>query len=1309
MIDGMAPAPGGRLAPGGATAAVFSANATAIDVSLFAPDGTETARHRLTQRTGFVWHDTLPGVLAGQHYGLRAHGPWDPAAGHRFDPAKMLLDPFATELTGPVLPETVLAAIPYGAETAHHMPKCVAREGLSPIDPGERPHTAWRDTVIYEAHVRGLTRLWPGMPPEIAGTVEALQHPEIIAHLQALGITTLELMPLHAAADEPHLVKKGLRNYWGYNSLGVIAPEPRLLGPGGIAGLRATVAALHAAGIEVILDVVYNHTAEGDGDGPTYAFRGLDNLSYYARDTSRPDGYANETGCGNRVDLSNPFVLRHTMDSLRWWATRIGVDGFRFDLAPALLRGPETFEPGSAFLTAVAQDPVLRSLKLIAEPWDIGAGGHRTGGFPAPWAEWNDGYRDAIRGFWRGDAMPGELADGLLGSARVFDHAGRAPWASVNFVACHDGFTLADLTRFEERHNHANGEDNRDGHGHNISQNFGVEGPSDDDAINAARSRRQRVLIATALLSLGTPMLRAGDEVAQSQNGNNNAYCQDNTTTWVDWTVGDDALCSFIGHVLAVRRAHPALRAAQFLHGERRVDGASDVTWLSRTGEAVDWGDPSGLALLIRGPDTEISDPVLVVLNRGGACTLTLPEPDGRVWHRLIDTEHPGIKPQPEATQKTPIPGPALVLFAARLRPDEPAEHPALTRLARAAGVAAGYHRIDGGHVPTSPSTDRAMIAALRLPEDPERAATYLASETTRKAARPLPSEIVVEADQPAKIPGLPWQLVTECGRRIDHDPDRPGYLPPLPMGIHTLTLGGHAVLILAAPRRAPQTCGPTWGVTTALYGLRSARNHGIGDFEDLARTAEALAGTGAAFVGINPVHQHGVAELGISPYAPSSRTGLEPAHIALDRFATGTAREGGTLVDYAAARAVANSALRAAWADGRPTAEFETFWNDAGPETRHGWLYEALSQQHGPDWRTWPETLTDPDSPETRRAASDHADETRHHAWRQWLARRQLSETHERARAAGMRYGLYLDIAVGVRPGGAETWATRTAFARGVSLGAPPDMLSADGQRWNLSPFSPDGLRVLGFAPFRAMLRATMAHAGIVRIDHVIGLMQSFWMPDDGVPGTYVAFPLETLLAIVRIEAARTGCIVVGEDLGTVPNGLRDALSDSGLFGYTLMIFERDGEVFRPPSAYRRETLAAFGSHDVPALAGWWTAHDITQRGALGQISTSDAAGQMTARHREKQALASMLGVQIPDGTPGQVLADAVHRALGDSGGDLVALSLDDIHGVIEPQNVPGTVDEVPNWRRRAPVRVEDLPGDTALRRAADAVGRAQ
>lgn len=694
MTAGLPTPMGATADAGGVNFAVFSAHATGIDLCLFSPDGAEElARLPLPERSGDIWHGHVAGLQPGALYGFRAHGPYAPDAGHRFNPNKLLVDPYARSLRGEYVNDPVLLGYDEEDEkedlsfdprdSSPCMPKCEVQDPAQ-LEPFTcHPRHSWRDTLIYEAHVKGLTQMHPDVPDDLRGTYEGIASDAMIDHLKKLGVTAIELLPVHGFLNDGFLLDKGLSNYWGYNTVTFLAPEPRYFGPQGATGFRQMVRKLHGEGIEVILDVVYNHTAEGDQRGPTLSFRGLDNACYYRLQNDYPRYYANDTGTGNTVNVAHPQVIQLVLDSLRYWVEYMGVDGFRFDLATTLGREAHGFEPLGGFFDALRQDPLLARTKLIAEPWDIGPGGYQLGGFPPEFAEWNDAYRDAVRRFWKGsDHSAQELGSRFLGSADKFDRNGRRPQASINFLAAHDGFTLADLTSYNRRHNEANGEGNRDGHGTNYSNNCGVEGPTDDPAVLEARKRRRRNMLATVILSQGTPMLLAGDEIGNSQQGNNNAYCQDNEISWLDWAGADHDLAGFVGALTAFRRDHPALRQDIFLHARpREEDGLPDVEWRDLSGDGEpDWDAPdlAELAVVFRGSAeaadyARTDDAVMVVFNRSErAVPVSLPETaPGMGWAVGIDTSAEIQTVRPLADGK--LTAPAQSVLALFLQPAAPA------------------------------------------------------------------------------------------------------------------------------------------------------------------------------------------------------------------------------------------------------------------------------------------------------------------------------------------------------------------------------------------------------------------------------------------------------------------------------------------------------------------------------------------------------------------------------------------------------------------------------------------------------------
>jgi glycogen operon protein len=659
----------------GVNFALFSAHAEKVELCLFDASGQhETARVVLPEYTDQIWHGYLPDLRPGALYGYRVHGPYEPHLGHRFNPHKLLLDPYARQLHGRLRLVDVHCGYRVDdplqdlsmdrRDSAPHMPKCVV------VDPGftwessHSPQIPWSETIIYEAHVRGFTMLHEGLPAAQRGTFAGMAHDKMVAYLKALGITSVELMPVHAFVDEGFLLEKGLSNYWGYNSFAFFALEPRYLSEGGgVDEFKTMVRRLHDAGIEVLLDVVYNHTAEGHQLGPTISFRGIDNASYYRLRGDDRRYYINDTGCGNTLNISHPRVLQMVLDSLRYWVTEMQVDGFRYDLASTLGREEYGYDRGSGFFDAVRQDPILSRIKHIAEPWDIGPGGYQLGHFPPGSVEWNDRFRDTVRRFWRGEeGMLPDLATGLLGSSDIFEHDGRRPWASVNYVASHDGFTLADLTSYRERHNHVNGENNNDGHPINFSDNYGVEGPTEDGHVLATRLRQRRNILSTVLLAQGTPMLLAGDEFGRSQRGNNNAYCQDNPISWIDWSAigdADHALLDFVRQLIWLRRNHPVLRRPRFLHGlfTSPLTGLRDVEWLNPSGRPMaheQWqehqarciglllaGDAGSFTTMTGEPDGD--DTLLLVCNAHGQdVPFTMPDVKRDVqWRCLLDTAHP--------------------------------------------------------------------------------------------------------------------------------------------------------------------------------------------------------------------------------------------------------------------------------------------------------------------------------------------------------------------------------------------------------------------------------------------------------------------------------------------------------------------------------------------------------------------------------------------------------------------------------------------------------------------------------------------
>jgi glycogen debranching enzyme GlgX len=1295
----------------GITVAVHAPDADAIAICLFDASDHETARIRLPARTGPVHHGHLAQVSSGTRYGLRAFGPWDPANGHRFNPAKLLVDPWATTIDRSFRLHPLLFDRdgPRPDDTAALVPKAIiGTPSAGPI--ADRPDFNWDRQVIFEIHVRGFTMTHPDIPPAIRGTYAALAHPASIAHLIRLGITTVEVMPSAAWLDERHLPPLKRSNYWGYNPIAYLAPDPRLA-PGGWPEVRAAVNALHAAGLNVILDVVLNHSGESDELGPTVSMRGLDNAGYY-RLTADRSKYANDAGCGNILAMDRPAPLRLGMDALRAWAVFGGIDGFRLDLATTLGRRETGFDCEAPLLTAIEQDPILSGCVMIAEPWDIGPGGYQLGSFPARWGEWNDRFRDSARRFWRGDASTlGDFTTRFAGSADVFPH--RPLTRSVNYITAHDGFTLADLVSYETKRNHANGEDNRDGTNDNLSWNNGIEGPSADAATVVARARDARALLATLLLSRGTPMLSMGDELGRTQDGNNNAYAQDNASAWVDWSSADSALAEFAATVIALRRDLAPLFDGAPLRGQSVEDTAiPDVAWLGVDGQPIDWNRPDNhtltAVLFARGVRAAL---IFHATAMPAAFTLPSPRP-GYQWSRELDSAGSGtadtiaprsvtvfreiLAPRPGLNQPLPT----------SIRTSAPTDAE-LDQLAELAGINPIWWDVDGGFHKVGIDTKRTLLAAMRLPVATAADFSDSLARLTHEPA--LPPAVTARAQAVIPICLGQSRLGRTCPAwvtllREDGSLERflvgndDVVLPPQPLGRHRLLNEDqpeqvcHLTVAPAGCYLPPALASGErrFGIATHLYALRSHGDQGIGDFTTLARFAAEAARTGAAVVGLNPLHAlfpHDRTR--VSPYQPSDRHFLDPIYIDVSGFPGGDAlsADPSAAVDYETVWQHKRAVLRAA---------FDPTHHTAIPEAlRRFAIFETITETLGtPEWRAWPAEFRHPESTGVAAFADQHTCSVRFHAHLQILADQQLSA----AASSSLSLGFYRDLAVGAAPDGAEAWSAQDTLMQGVSVGAPPDPFSAQGQVWSLPPPDPLAMRRNGFAALSDLLAANMRHAGALRIDHVMGLRRLFVIPDgaSAADGAYITYPMDDLLAQVALQSQRAQCLVVGEDLGTVPEGMSEALAAANILSYSVLWFQRrDGQI-RPPAEWRRLATACVSTHDLPTLAGWWNGTDIAEKRALSLLDDPNAD---RARAAEKAALIALLqaeGLLSVKVDPSQPMPDsvaaAIHAFVCGTPSLLALVQADDLAGETTAVNLPGTDRERPNWRRRLSCDVTEV-----------------
>jgi glycogen debranching enzyme GlgX/4-alpha-glucanotransferase len=1363
---------GVTLVADGVNVAVYSAAAESIEFCLFDETGQrEIARVALPERTGDIRHGFIAGVKPGARYGLRAHGPFAPEHGQRFDASKLLTDPYAFALDRPF--KLHGSMFERGADSAGFTPKCLVVAN-DPI--GERGHARipWSETIVYELNLRGFTQLHPGIPEAQRGTFAGLAHPAAIAHLAKLGVTAIEIMPAHAFVDERHLPPLGLENAWGYNAIAFGAPDPRLA-PGGWREVRQATDALHAAGLEALLDVVFNHSGESDEYGPTLCMRGLDNASYYRLIPGDAARYINDMGTGNCLALDREPMFSLTLESLRRWMVLGGFDGFRFDLGTALGRRDNGFDPHAPLFDAIAKDAVLSKARLIAEPWDIGPGGYQLGNFPEGWSEWNDRFRDAGRRFWRGEPyMRGEIATRISGSHDIFGRAS-APSKSVNFIAAHDGFTLADLVSFEHKHNEANGEQNRDGSNDNHSWNNGVEGPTDDPKINAARKRDMRNLLALLFIARGAPMLPMGAELGHSQGGNNNAYAQNNAISWIDWRKADADLIDFTRRLIALRRNHPALTRDAFLKGEAfDATGLLDVEWRDADGplrSAQQWEEPDGriLVIVFAAPNAKGDvDRLVIIFNRGHEqAQVSLPKPrDGMAWRLLLDSASTNAATRDVASEeKLPCPPRAtLIIGEETLSPAARAARasdPSLVdKLAEAAGVAKEWWSIDGKQTLVSRETKLALLQALRLPAathgDASDSLQRLIDERDRRAlpfyrvAREAEAASVrlrrnVSAENIAEV-----VVVCEDGREIvvktegvaesrvsledgGEVVERIAPLPALPMGRYKLRAGDTLCALTIAPRKAylPDNARRrVFGVSAQLYAQRRDGDQGVGDFSTLARLGAAAGAAGAATLGLNPLHMLFAGDRErASPYHPSDRRFLDPIHIdVLDGLslpsdanfverALEQAREIAEIsaahtIDYPRVWRLKSALLEARFTAfekarrEKPTdplfAEYERFIAAGGDALWRFACFEAIAEnRQSAEWRRWPDGLRDGAPASLAVAAGILRERIDYAMFLQWLADRQLAAAAARAKTGGLSLGLYRDLAIGAAPDGAEAWGRADELADGVSVGAPPDPFSREGQIWHLPAPDPLAMARDGWRGFADLYAANMRHAGLLRVDHAMGLVRLFLIPNGAKPaeGAYIKYPLDDLIGFAALESHRARCIVVGEDLGTVPEGFREKLTQADILGMRVLWFESDGKGFRKPETYSALAVACASTHDLPTVAGWWIGADIAERKALGFFTAEDEQRQMRQRGEEKSALAAALinaGLlaQRPDENqpaPDE-LAAVIHAFVGQTPSLFALAQIDDLAGETIAVNLPGTDRERPNWRRRLSADVDTV-----------------
>lgn len=1260
----------------GVNFALFSDHAERVTVCLFSKDGlTETAHADLKKNDDGIWHGFVKGLKTGQLYGYRVDGPYKPSEGHRFNANKLLIDPYAKMLFGDFIQHDALFGYDVNSpekdlsfdtrDSAPYMPKCIVGAPEFNWEGDVKPNTDWSDTILYEAHIKGFSKQHPDIDESLRGTLSAFSEPTLIDYLKTLGVNAIELLPAQSFFSEPRLTDEGLTNYWGYNPVNYFALHNAYLGPNGKTAFQQAVKALHAAGIEVILDVVYNHTAESWELGPTLSYRGIDNKNYY-RLQDNPRYYVNDTGCGNTFNITHPRVLELTMASLRYWAVDMKVDGFRFDLASTLGRNPVKFDKESNFFKEIQNDSILRDCKLIAEPWDIGSGGYVLGGFPKGWTEWNDKFRDTVRSFWRNDeGAHRSMAGKLLGSAKQFDHSGKPALSSVNFITSHDGFTLEDTVSYNHKHNHANLEENRDGHGHNLSDNMGYEGTSNDPDILKARHRRKKNMLATLMLSQGVPMLLAGDEFGHTQMGNNNAYCQDNELTWLNWDHADNALQDFTTALIALRRTYPHFSQEKFLHGDTINSlGAKSIEWVAPTGYALnddDWNsqylDCFGVLLNI-----ENHDSILIIFNKGQAQKFEIRLD---TWECLLSSGDTLFKDDFIPEHSVSVFKYSGVFISPKLHQN------GIKTRAQSAGIEQSFRDITGYVHTTESKTNFAFLKSMNRLSDNDEQLRSIQADTVD-----LPD---VYGSQILEDNGKVWGITCALYGLVSERNQGIGDFEDLAQLCEIMASKG-ADFIGINPVHALFPSAPH------LYAPYSASSR---EFLNVMHIAVDKIPCASDLIEINrETHNSEVVD-----YEFVYKT----KHIEFEK---------------------AFKAFKTKSKSDKDVKAYTQFKNDRGDALYRHALFDTIfetlprEKQTYEGWKNFSESLQNPNSAIAKTFAKKHANRIEYYTFLQWVADCQLRDAQLRAEKAGMSIGLYIDFAVGVVPGGSDAWRHKKAFAKGISLGAPGDMANPDGQKWNLLPLDPTKLISLNFEPYQSALRHTMSIGGAVRIDHILGLSRAFWIPSSGGAGAYVKYPFDTLVSMIANLSNSENCIVFGEDLGTVPDGFREKMTSRKLMGCNVMLFERDsnGQI-EPPDAMRGMTMAAFSNHDFPTLRGFWEGKDFEWREKLSIGSDPDQLRyERDRRQFDKSVLANMAGLSGAENSNMNTnLMAKLMGMLARSNALAVSVQLDDL--LLEPlqANVPGTTNEQPNWKRKARLSLKNIDIDPTVQKILKAVNEAR
>ncbi|MCS7206097.1 MAG: glycogen debranching protein GlgX [Leptospiraceae bacterium] len=1421
----------------GVNFAIYSKHAERVYLCLF--DDVNSRRESvcipLKYRTHYIWHCYIEGILPGQLYGYRVYGPYNPKEGHRFNPSKLLLDPYALAIGRDLIWSDVHFGYKLPNKFHERNPQDNADKALlaAVIDPAfswgdDKPlRIPWKDTIIYEVHLKGYTKLHHLVPEELRGTYLAFTTEPVINYLKDLGVTTIEFLPIQHSISEYHLVKRRLVNYWGYNPIAFFAPNPRYAYgkrmTDAINEFKTMVKVLHQAGFEVILDVVYNHTAEGDHRGPTLSFRGIDNLSYYRVYEDKKDEYLDFTGCGNTLNHQNHQVLQLIMDSLRYWITEMHVDGFRFDLASALARELHDVDRLNCFFALIQQDPIISKAKLIAEPWDLGQDGYQLGNFPPGWTEWNGKFRDSVRRVINEyETNLSDFATRICGSSDLYKKDDRKTYSSINYITCHDGFTLRDLVSYNQKHNEANGENNQDGFNQNFSKNYGVEGDTNDHKIKLLRLKKQKLFLTTLFISQGVPMLLAGDELNRTQKGNNNAYCQDNEISYVSWEENEFSQELYITtkFLITLRKSNEVFRRIEFFEGEeKKIMDVKDIYWIHPDGremESKDWEKQLCLGMILPAEFGERfefytslqGDTLFVIFNFSNQrINFKIPEIIPTRWtlifdtnkHLFVSTEEPfldkfnievekyfanesiSVKNFYESLQilysdgriylpndEIEIPEHSIKILKADKNWKEAHVRrnyrlSLLEKLMDSTGVIRTYYDLLGRKFELSYHEIFMVFRSLHLPvKDLSSLESVYENYINDLWFKGITSSYVFTVNEEITLEISILEIFKEFEIQIYQDKQlvyqkeyknfpiiethtiyftRFKKLKMVKTKIHIsekLKIGYYEILILNNKEIytkgsliiTPDECYYDnkiyTGVWIQLYALRSQSNLGIGDFGDLKKLALIIKKYNFNLIGLSPLHYFSISSENVSPYYPASRLAIHPIYIdifQLEEFHTSQnalkkwkeflpkieSEKKQKIINYELIYNIKKEILWEAYKEFQKNPKFEQRREEFEEYKNENQLlfYHALFELVKEIYKNiqLPNHIFKQNSEIQNQFLREYREKLDFYQYLFYLAEKQFLKIKEEIQQEGVY--LYLDLAVGCAPEQVEYFYWEEiypfVFSRNARAGAPPDPFSSKGQDWGLAVFNPCTLKKIGYEPFIKLLQRNLFQNTLLRIDHIMWFYRLFWIVKEGSQqtSTYVRYPDQDLFKILSLESQLHQSLIIGEDLGTVPQEVKDIMAQKKILSWKVFYFEKTQEAYLDPQKYPLQSVATINTHDLPTLAGFWMGKDIEELHRMKKITQEELLNLLEKRNQEKLKMIELLKQKgyFKDDTPltedsiyDPKIAYYFHKLLAEAPSKILLVSIYDLLGESDQPNFPGTTNEYPNWRMRNSIPIEEI-----------------